>query len=87
MKHALKLEISNTRNDDVTIEWFFFETTEEMEVLEAEKKKEEEDWPKQSGVVSIRYYYFQKYLVADLLELELGELQGMKLKHIAQLIK
>ncbi len=87
-KQAIKLEISNSRNDNKSVEWFFCETKEEKNKWIDEKKKEEYNWNYNTyGAVSIRYYIFSEYLICDLMEKDISDLEGIKLKEFIELIK
>lgn len=84
----VKLEITNSRNDDKRINWVFFETEEEKKQWIDEMKKEEDKWNfHTSGAVSMRYYYFNEYSISKLMEIDISELSGMKLKDFILLIK
>lgn len=87
-EQAIKLEITNSRNDNKSVEWFFCNTDEDKNRWIQEKNEEQEKWNYHtSGAMSTRYYYFNEYLIGDLLESDISELQGMKLKDIIAVIK
>lgn len=85
---AIKLEVTNSRNDDKRIEWFFCDTDYEKNKWIEKHKKEQEEWNYNTvGAVSTRYYYFSEYLISSLLEMNISELEGMQLKDLVQIIK
>ena len=87
-KQAIKLEVTNSRNDNKLVEWFFCDTEEEKKQWIKDKKKEEDNWNYHTvGVVSIRYYIFSEYLISNLMETDISELQGMKLRDFIEVIK
>ena len=68
-EQAIKLEITNSRNDNKSVEWFFCNTDEDKNRWIQEKNEEQEKWNYHtSGAMSTRYYYFNEYLIGDLLE-------------------
>jgi len=86
-KEIIKLEITNSRNDDKRIEWFFCDTEKEKKEWIDERKKEENKWNYHTqGAVSTRYYYFNEYKISELMERDVSEFQGMKLSDFIQLI-
>ena len=87
-EHAIKLEITNSRNDDKNVEWFFCNTEEEKRKWIDEKKEEEDKWNYNTpGAVSTRYYSFQEYLISNLMENRISELEGMILRDFVEIIK
>jgi hypothetical protein len=87
-EQAIKLEITNSRNNDKHVEWFFCDTEEEKKQWIDKKKKEEDKWNYHtSGAVSMRYYNFNEYLISNLMETDISELEGMKLKDFIVVIK
>ena len=87
-KIAIKLEITNSSNSNQQIEWFFCETDQEKQEWIDEKEKGKYKWNYQTaGAISTRYYYFGEYEISDLMETDISELKGMKLKHFIELIK
>ena len=87
-EQAIRLEITNSRNDGKTIEWFFCDTEEEKNKWIQEKNEEKDKWNYHTiGGISIRYYSFYEYFISDLLELDISSLQGMTLKDFIGVIK
>jgi hypothetical protein len=85
---AIKLEITNSRNDDKRVEWFFCDTEEEKKQWIDEKKKEEDEWNYHTvGAVSMRYYSFSVYSISNLMETDISKLEGMKLRDFIGVIK
>lgn len=83
----VKLEVSNSRNDEIYIEWFFYESDEAHKAWLAAKKKQEKDWINDPCAVSMRWYSYTDYTFPDLLEYPIDELEGMKLKHVIELVE
>ena len=87
-EQAIKLEITNNRNDNKSVEWFFCDTEEEKKQWIDEKKEEEDKWNYHtSGAVSTRYYNFNEYLISNLMETNISELEGMTLRDFIGVIK
>ena len=87
-KQAIKLEVTNSRNDDCRIEWFFCDTDEEKNKWIQEKKEEENKWNYHTpGAVSRRSYYFNENTIDGLLRYDISELQGMTLQDFITIIK
>lgn len=87
-EQAIKLEITNSRNDDKRIEWFFCDTDEEKNKWIQEKKEEENKWNYHTvGAVSMRFYSFNEYLISNLLDTDISELEGMTLRDFIGVIK
>ncbi len=87
-EQAIKLEITNSRNDDKRVEWFFCDTEEEKNQWIDKKKKEKDKWNYHTeGAVSIRYYNFSEYLISNLMETDISELEGMTLMDFIGVIK
>ena len=87
-EQAIKLEITNSRNDDKRIEWFFCDTDEEKNKWIKEKKDEEDKWNYHTPVsISMRFYSFNEYLISNLLETDISELEGMTLRDFIGVIK
>jgi hypothetical protein len=85
---AIKLEITNSRNDSKGVQWFFCDTDEEKKEWINKKKKEEDKWNYHTpGAVSMRFYNFDEYLTSNLMEMDISELEGMKLKNLIEIIK
>ena len=85
---AIKLEITNSRNDNKHVEWFFCDTEEEKKKWIDEKKKEKDEWNYNTfGAPGIRYYDFNEYLISNLMETDISELEGMTLKDFIGVIK
>ena len=87
-EQAIKLEITNSRNDDKRIVWFFCDTDEEKNKWIQEKKEEEDKWNYHTaGAVSMRFYSFNEYLISNLLDTDISELEGMTLRDFIGVIK
>ena len=87
-EQAIRLEITNSRNDGKTIEWFFCDTEEEKNKWIQEKNEEKDKWNYHTrGGISNRYYSFYEYLISDLLELDISNLEGMTLNDFIGVIK
>ena len=87
-KYAVELKITNSRNDDERVEWFFCDTTSEKKAWINKKKKEQDEWNYHTaGVVSTRYYNFDEYSTSELMETDISELKGMKLRDFIEIIK
>ena len=87
-KQAIKLEITNSRIDNKRVEWFFCDTEEEKKKWINEKKEEEYKWNYHTeGAGSIRFYSFSEYLISNLLETDISELEGMTLRDFIGVIK
>ena len=87
MEYAIKLNITNSRNDNESNEWFFCETVEEKDKWISDKKKEEADWCKTPGVVSVRYYDFDTHSISEFLDKDMSEFQHMTLGDFLNIIK
>jgi len=85
-KYAIKLKITNNVNDHERLEWFFYDTDEEKDKFISLKKKEEMEWGTKDSTRSIRYYCVDFYTIDSLLESNISELEGMKLKNLIELI-
>lgn len=56
--------------------------------MDSRKKEEEDKWNyRTAGVVSMRFYSFDEYLISNLLETDISELQGMTLRDFIGVIK
>ena len=88
-KIAIKLEISNSVNDHRSLEWFFCDTEEEKTAWIQARRKEESDWNfRTPGANSVRYYSFIEFSSMEkLLNCDMAEMEGMKLKDFLRLIK
>ena len=82
-----RLEVTNSRNDDVDIEWFFYASDSEYKEWIAKNKKKKQDWIKNPCAVSIIYYSYSDYTVDQLLEYPIEALKGMTLNNILTLVK
>lgn len=80
MKYLVRLEITNSVNDNTSREWKFFDNEEERDVWIAQKKLEELQWSRMPGVVSTRYYEFFPYNSENILNVDVSELAGMTLR-------
>lgn len=84
---AIKLEVTNSRNDDSRVEWHLAKTEEEINSWEAEKKKEETKWNRHTpGAVSTRYYYFERYDAKTLMTQQLSNLAGLTLYQLGLIL-
>lgn len=87
IKYIIKVEITNSVNDDMHIEWFFTKTEEEKTTLISEKKEEQNKWNHHTpGAMSWRYYSITEYSPKEILELDISELTGMKLRDFLSLL-
>lgn len=85
--HIVKLEISNSRNDDVTYKWGFFKNEDFKNNWIAMHKKEQNIWNFQTaGALSTRHYHFHEYTLAEIMALDISELAGMQLMDLITLI-
>ena len=85
---AVKLTVTNSRNDDRHIEWFFYTSNEVRDNWIKEKKEEENKWNYHTeGAMSLRDYEFEDYMIDQLLECSMSYFEGMKLKDFLMLMK
>lgn len=83
-----KLTVTNSVNDNVNIEWGFFNSEEEKRTWKDRKLKEQDKWNHHTnGAVSYRYYDFCDYETEDVLKMKMDELQGMTVKEFFNVIK
>ncbi len=87
-KYAIKLEITNTINDDKTVHWYFCETEEEKKTWIDDHIQDKIRWNYHtSGAMSIRYYDFMEYDTNNILSLNLSELRDMTVLDFLNLVK
>jgi len=85
-KLIVRLEISNSVNDDVNINWYFANSKRDLEEWVKTREKEKKEWHKTPGAVSIRYYDYSYYTKEELLNTNIEDLKGIKLVNILNLI-
>jgi hypothetical protein len=87
-RKAVKLKVTNSHNDNESIEWFFALTQNAIDSWIKEKDEEQRIWNHETaGAVSYRYYNYTEYDMASILEYTLDELEGMRLKDFLNIIK
>ena len=85
-KLIVRLEVSNSVNDDVNISWHFADSKRDLEEWIKKREKEKNDWHKNPGAVSMRYYDYSYYNKEELLNTNVEDLKGLKLIDIIKLI-
>ena len=83
---AIKLEISNTVNDNLSYEWFFPPNDEVRETWKNSRLKEQQNWNNDKSVRSVRYYSFEEFTKDALLECDVTELKGLSLNQFIKLL-
>lgn len=87
-KWVIKLEITNSVNDNVETEWFFAKTEGEKTTWIIQKNDEQNQWNRFTpGAVSTRYYSMMEYTPTSILNIDISDLKGMKLKDFITIIK
>ena len=86
-RNIVRLEITNSRNDDTRVEWFFGESDEQAEEWVKEKRKEKDKWNYDTaGAISYRYYEFEHYNFDTFLDVDITHLQGITVKDLIKII-
>jgi hypothetical protein len=87
-KYAIKLRITNNKNDEEKCIWAFFPTEEARDIWVNHKHAEENEWNyKTVGARSMRYYDFYPYTLESILQLPMSEFGHMTLANFLELIK
>lgn len=85
---VVKLEVTNSVNDDKDIEWFFYNSETIRDEWKKEKEEEQNKWNYHTqGAMSFRYYSFDDHMIDELLEFGMDYFEGMKLKDFLTLMK
>ena len=88
MDYISKLEVTNNINNDVRVEWKFFDSVSDREKWIAEMKKEEDDWNyKTEGAISFRNYEFYNYNSENILDMDMSEFSGMLFRDFLSILK
>jgi predicted adenine nucleotide alpha hydrolase (AANH) superfamily ATPase len=85
-KLIVRLEVSNSVNDDISVRWYFAKSNIDLKNWVTEREKEKKKWHKTVGAVSIRYYDYSYYNKEELLNTNVEDLKGLKLVDILNLI-